>query len=83
MVPGNDLLRLDENYHSFGSLDRYGLASTIIQGAIVALPDCLAYALDDCAVIANNGMPFELLTFRLKGPVQTLEQGSGERHERR
>ncbi len=47
MVPGNDLLRLDENYHSFGSLDRYGLASTIIQGAIVALPDCLAYALDE------------------------------------
>ena len=51
-----------ENYHSFGSLDRYGLASTIIQGAIVALPDCLAYALDDCAVIADNGMPFELDT---------------------
>ncbi len=60
MVPGNHLLRFDEDNYALCSLDRYCLAGTIIQGTGVALPDGLAHALDNCAVVADDCMSLEL-----------------------
>ncbi len=60
MVPGNHLLRFDEDDHTLCSLDCYCLACTVIQGTGVALPDDLAHALDDRAVVADDCMSLEL-----------------------